>query len=157
MLPPICSPGAAAARSTATSSSGSVAVVHARKPVRGATGLSVDLAVAVVVQAQLDPGGVHVGIQAELADAWGALVAGAQCPRSKELAGGAAGEQLIQGRPVADAELAAVAAVELGRDQQTAVTGGGDGRLGRRLVDDHPVVPPHQVGGGSQVACWPLW
>src|SRR5207247_7402315 len=119
---------------------------------RGAAGLPVDLAVAVVVQAQLDPGGVHAGVQANLADAWGALVAGAQRPGSEELAGGAAGQQRVQGRPVADAELAAVAVVELGRGQQAAVGGGGDGRLGRRLVDDRLVGPLHQVGGGGQVA-----
>src|SRR4029453_16696440 len=68
---------------------------------QGAAGLSVDLAVAVVVQAQLDPGGV--GVQAELADAWGALVAVAQCPRSKELAGGAGGQETPLWGAVAEA------------------------------------------------------
>ena len=46
-----------------------------------------------------------------------------------------------------------MAVVDLGRGQQAAVGGGGDGRLGRRLVDDRLMAPLHQVGGGSQVAC----
>jgi hypothetical protein len=46
----------------------------------------------------------------------------------------------------------AVAVVELGRRQQAAVAGAGDGRLGRRLVDDRPLGPGHQVGRGGQVA-----
>jgi len=44
-----------------------------------------------------------------------------------------------------------VAVVELGRRHQAAVAGGGDRRLGRRLVDDRLVGPVHQVGGGGQV------
>src|SRR4029453_15361885 len=55
---------------------------------QGAAGLPVDLAVAVVVQTELDPGGVHVGVQVDLEEAWGALVAGAQRPSGGELGAG---------------------------------------------------------------------
>src|SRR4029453_9408671 len=65
---------------------------------QGAAGLPVDLAVAVVVQAELDPGGVHAGVQADLEEAWGALIAGAQRPGGEELAGGAAGPKNAPGR-----------------------------------------------------------
>jgi hypothetical protein len=51
----------------------------------GAEGLPVDLAVAVIVEAELDPGGPHIGAQADLADARGALIAGAEVRR--ELSG----------------------------------------------------------------------
>jgi hypothetical protein len=62
------------------------------------------------------------------------------------------GQQRVQGRPVADTELAAGAVVELDRRQQATVAGTGDGGLGGRLVDDRPVGPGLQVRGGGQVA-----
>jgi hypothetical protein len=119
---------------------------------QGAKGLAIDPAVAVVVEAELDPGAVQVGAGADPADAWGALVAGAERPGSEELAGGTAPQQRVQGRPVARADLPAVAVVELDRRQQATVAGAGHGGLGGRLVDDRPVGPAHQVRGGGQVA-----
>jgi S1-C subfamily serine protease len=77
----------------------------------------------VIVEPELDPGGFHAGIEADLTDARGALVTGAQPAGDKELAGRAARQQLVKGRPVTDAESAAAAIVELGRGQQTAVGG----------------------------------
>ena len=61
----------------------------------GAQGLPVDPAVAVVVEAQLDPGGVHVGVEVDPTDARGALVAGAEGPGSEELAGRSARQQRV--------------------------------------------------------------